>query len=131
MGTSDDSDSTLGARRQRVRRLFTEHVKAGMTLAEAAAHVDGATWLKAEDVRAVDALAGKIPVAWVDGERVFVITVGPDAGQDSDPHHLAIYLRVEGAPEPAAVAAVLRGEGGEPAAAAAVIRAIGFHEWTT
>ena len=66
MSAADDSDATPGARRQRVRRLFTEQVKAGMTLAEAASHVDGAAWLRTEDVRAVDALAGKIPVAWVE-----------------------------------------------------------------
>lgn len=101
-------------RRLAVRELFKRHVKPGMTLAELGELLDDPTWLADDDVSAVTAVGGKVPVSMTPGDSVFVVALFPKLpGEQTS--HWAIYLRVEGKVEREGLLQALR-DGSGPAA---------------
>ena len=81
------------------------------TLSELGRLLDVASWLAEEDVVRVEALAGKLPVAWSPDATVVAVTLPGGAA--------ALYLALDGQLSAGQVAAGLRGTG---EAASAVIR---------
>jgi len=81
-------------RRRAVFQLFRRHVRVGMALSELAHLLDHPTWLRGDDVRLIDILAGHIPVQLNPDkdETVFVLIVLREPDQDTS----GIYLRIAG-----------------------------------
>jgi hypothetical protein len=97
-------------RRTAVLRLFREHVRPGMTLAEVGDLLEGAPWLDDGDVTVVEDVGGALPVRPSEGVTIARIAVLPSSGSPS-----FVFLAIAGEVDGSDVAAALRGAGGADA----------------
>ena len=88
--------------RAAIAQLVRRHIRPGTTtLAELAALLDGAAWLRAEDVTLITDLGGKIPVGLSDGNTTVAIALPGGRG--------ALYLAIAGRVSAEDIHATLRG----------------------
>lgn len=80
-------------RRRAVLELFDRHAAPGVTVRDLALILDHPSWLKPAAIVRVRELGGKIPIAMVPGESVYVIMPGLPTGDPS-----GIYLRIADTP---------------------------------
>lgn len=104
---ANDQATPRAERRTAVLQLFLGYVRPGMTLAEAAALLDGAPWLEDGDVTLVEDVGGALPVQPGEDRTIARISVLPGAGGPC-----FVFLSLAGEVDRAEVAAALRGAGG-------------------
>jgi hypothetical protein len=102
-----------------VTQLVRNHVLPGRTtIGDLAALLEGADWLRDDDVALVTALAGKVPIAWSpDDTAVAILLPG---------RRDALYLAVAGRFSARQVIGALRGTPRSRRVLATIIRDIGF-----